>query len=239
MLLLGRPAQAGGPLPLLIEYRDKPPYSYTEHGQPAGLLIDKTQAICKRAGLACRFSEVPLKRILQNLQGDERPLCSPGWYKLPEREAYARFSAAMHQDRPHLVLAAAGAAPAVRAHAQIASLVRDERLLLGVVDGVSYGPELDRTIAQMARPPLRATVTALQLSKMLGAERADYMFIDQEDLDYLNRHGEISARGVRAIKFPDAPPGLFRYFMCSKRVDKAVLARLDEAIRRLGYDGSR
>lgn len=231
--------QAAAREPILIEYRDKPPYSYTQNQQPKGLLIDKTAAIFKRAGLPYRLEEVPLKRILKDIQTAAKPTCSPGWYKLPEREQFARFSIAIHQDLPHVVLAAADAVAAVRAHRELRTLVRDPNLQLAIVDGVSYGPELDQVIADVPRVPLRATVTALQLSKMLGFGRADYMFIDQEDLGYLDRLGEVTGRGVQRVDFPDAPAGLHRYLMCSKNTDDATLARINDAIRKLGLDAPR
>ena len=40
------PAQA----PLTIEYRDRPPYSHTEAGKPAGFLMERTARLLKRAG---------------------------------------------------------------------------------------------------------------------------------------------------------------------------------------------
>lgn len=235
----GLPAGAEPATPVLIEYRDKPPYSYTLDGKPTGLLIDKTIAIFKLARVPYQLSEVPLKRILKDLQTSTQPTCSPGWYKLPERELFAQFSLPMHQDKPQVVLAAAGSASQVRAHRELRALVKDRELQLGIVDGVSYGAEIDRMIAERPRPPLRATVTALQLSKMLGFDRADFMFIDQEDLGHLDRQGEITGKGVQRVDFPDIPAGLFRYLMCGKNLDGAILARLNAAIQRLGLDVAR
>ncbi|MET0518993.1 MAG: transporter substrate-binding domain-containing protein [Burkholderiaceae bacterium] len=226
------------PARVLIEYRDKPPYSYTVNGQPGGLLIDKTTAIFRRAGVAYQFSEVPLKRIAQDLQTAAQPICSPGWYKLPERERVAQFSLPFHQDRPQTVLASAEALAAVRGHRNFRSLLQDERLQLGVVDGVSYGGEIDRLIAARPRPPLHATVTAFQLARMLGAGRADFMLIDVADLRWLDRNGEIRAKGVQRVDFTDMPAGLHRHLMCSKSLDAATLYRLNVAIRQLGLDSS-
>lgn len=236
LALSGLPVSAGTMAPVLIEYRDKPPYSHTVNGKPTGLLINKTIAIFKQARVPYQLSEVPIKRIVKDVQDQRRRVCSPGWYKLPERERFASFTLAIHQDKPHVVLAAAHALDRVRANREIKALVKDEGLLMGVVDGVSYGAELDQMIATLPRPPLRATVTALQLSKMLGAGRADFMFIDQEDLGYLDRQGEVTGKGVHRVDFPDAPAGLFRHLMCSQNLGTTTLARLDAAIQKLGLD---
>jgi uncharacterized protein (TIGR02285 family) len=236
LLIAASATQAASPV--LIAYRDKPPLNSTENGKPVGLLIDKTRAIFKRAGLVIYFEEMPSKRIALELQKNTRPICSPGWYKLPEREVFANFSHAFHRDRPQIVLASGSSAAAVSAHRSIEALTADSRLQLAVVDEISYGQDLDARIKRMQRAPLRATVTALQLSKMVAAQRADYMFMDQDDLEYLDRNGEISGSGLKPIQFTDMPPGLFRHLWCSKRVDAAMLNRINAAIDQLGFDTS-
>ncbi|MDT9002219.1 transporter substrate-binding domain-containing protein [Paucibacter sp. APW11] len=219
---------------LLIEYRDKPPLSYTEAQRPAGILIDKTREIFKRAGISIQLSEVPLKRIVKDIQNNQQRVCSPGWYKLVEREQYARFSLAIHQDAKQRVLVAPGALAVARSHASIVSLLADRRLQLATVNGVSYGAELDQLIVAAARPALAVSVTPQQLARMINAGRADYMFIDQDDYEYLEQQGELGGNQAQALSFSDMPAGLYRYLMCSKQVDDGTLQRINDAIRQLG-----
>lgn len=233
LLLLARPAMAQDERPLTLLYRDKPPYSYTEDRQPRGLLIEQSRSVLSTAGIAVQMEEAPLKRIQLELQANDRPLCSPGWYRLPEREAYARFSLPMSQDLPHVVLVGPRSTAAVRAHRSLASLLADPTLRMAVVDGISYGGELDALIRQQTPPPLRATVTPVQLTRMLGAGRADYMFMDREDYLWLTRHGEVSQK-LGAMSFPDLPAGLQRHMMCSKKTPDATMQAIDAAIRTLG-----
>ena len=219
--------------PLLLLYRDKPPYSYTDDRLPKGLLIEQSRAVFAAAGLAIHMEEAPLKRIQLELQANERPVCSPGWYRLPERELYARFSLPMSQDLPHVVLVGPRSADAVRAHRSLASLLADGQLRMAVVDGISYGSELDGFIKRQSPAPLRATVTPVQLTRMLAAGRADYMFMDREDYLWLSRQGEVSKQ-LGALSFPDMPAGLQRHMMCSKKTPDAVMQAIDAAIRSLG-----
>ncbi len=102
-----------------------------------------------------------------------------------------------------------------------------------MVDGISYGGELDALIRQQTPPPLRATVTPVQLTRMLGAGRADYMFMDREDYLWLTRHGEVSKK-LGALNFPDLPAGLQRHMMCSMKTPDATMQAIDAAIRTLG-----
>lgn len=82
---LGHAADTG----IAVQYRDKPPYSYTKDAKPAGFLLERTVEIFKRANLTAIFEEAPVKRITQNVQMNANAVCSPGWYKLPERELFA------------------------------------------------------------------------------------------------------------------------------------------------------
>ena len=216
---------------LLVVYSDKPPYSYKVAGGHAGFLIERTQAIFKRADLNYALEEMPVKRITQNIQRNLSPLCSPGWYKLPEREAFARFSLAIQQDLPHVVLAGAHAIERVRAHKTLKELLADPDLKMGTVSGTSYGVVLDAMIRAAAHTALDATVTPLKMAKMVQYKRADYMLIDQEDYQYLNAQGEVDKSDVRPVQFTDVSVGLKRYIMCSKQVSPQVMARMNAAIR--------
>lgn len=218
---------------ILVQYRDKPPYSHTENGQPTGFLLKRTMDIFRVAQIEASYVETPARRITQDIQADQQPICSPSWYKLPEREKFARFSLPIHQDKPHVILAHGQAAKAIRARRKLVDLFADTSLSLGVLDGVSYGPELDRAIAALPRPPIRAVLTPLQLAKMVAAQRADYMLIDQEDLSWLRQSSEFSGLDLQRIDFADMPPGLLRYLMCSRQVEPKQMERLNQAIRQL------
>jgi len=230
-------AAAATPPPVLIAYRDKAPYTYTENGQAVGQLNDKTRTIFERAGLAVRFEEMPSKRIALELKSNNVALCSPGWYKLPEREVFASFSRPLQRDRPQVVLASLNSAIKVRAHAGLQALLNDRAMQLVVIDEISYGPDIDLMIRRAPRQPLRVTATAEQIARMVAAQRADYMLVDQDDLDHFKKEG--STRGLVDIRFADTPAGLYRYLWCSKKVDRAMMERINTAISQLGYDSAK
>lgn len=218
---------------LTVEYREKPPYTYTLDGKPAGFLMERTVQLLRRAGVEARFAEVPLRRTLLNLQGNQTPLCSPGLYKTPEREAFVRFSLPIHRDRPHVVLANTSVAAQIRALSRVAHLFAEPTLQPGVLDGASYGVQLDQYLAATARPPLRAQLSPLQLARMVGARRVDYMLIDQEDLNWLRKDPEFAGLPIVRIEFPDMPRGELRYLACSLLVTPQTLDKLNQAIREL------
>lgn len=219
--------------PLAVEYRDKPPYTYTEGGRPAGFLLERTARLMKRAGIEAHYAEVPIRRTLMNLQSNQAPLCSPGMYKVPEREAFARFSLPIHRDRPHVVLAHASAAARIRTMARVAQLFADPGLQPGLLDGVSYGQQLDQFLATAARPATRAQLTVMQLARMVGMRRVDYMLIDEEDLAWLRKDPDFKPLQLVRLEFGDMPRGLSRYLACSQQVSPQTMDRINQAIREL------
>ncbi|QSX31145.1 substrate-binding periplasmic protein [Shewanella cyperi] len=219
------------PASIVVEYRDKPPYSYTEAGVPKGFLMDRTRAIFELAQVSVHYQEIPVRRILSDIRRNLQPICSPSWYKLAEREQFAKFSLPIHQDKPHIILAPERVLAAVKRHKTLASLLSDDSLKLGIVAYVSYGAELDRAIAGVSQASIQTAPSPDKLARMVSLNHgADYMFIDQEDFAHINQNGELSALGMRPVEFPDMPQGLKRYLMCSASVDDETLSRLNQAI---------
>lgn len=220
--------------PLVIEYVDKPPYTYTLEGRPAGFLLERTALLLRRAGLEGQFAEVPFRRSLLNFQSNRVAMCSPGLYKTPERETFLRYSLPIHRDRAHVVLANLKAAPRIREMTRISQLLGDPSLQVGVLNGMSHGRQLDQMLAQMPHAPVRAQLTPLQLVRMVAAQRVDYMMIDDEDLNWLSRDPEFQALPLARIEFADMPRGELRYLACSLQTSPQTMDRLNQAIRELG-----
>lgn len=218
--------------PLTVAWRDKAPYHYMENGVAQGFLLDRARRIFDVAGIPARFVEEPAKRIWANFAGGATAYCSIGWYKLPEREAVAQYSEPFHTDPPHTILVAPGALQQVRAHRTLASLLTDTSLILGVVDGVSYGPELDNMIKNTRNQVERKTVSPALMTRSVAANRVSFMFIDRDDYEYL-RERDDGMRGAVQVDFPDLPPGLNRYIVCSKDVPRETMAALNKAIEKV------
>ncbi|HAT32488.1 MAG TPA: hypothetical protein DCW29_17060 [Janthinobacterium sp.] len=214
---------------ITVSWRDKPPYHYIEDGREQGFLLKRTRAVFAAAGIAAHFVEEPQKRIWANFEHGASNYCSISWYRLPAREAFAQFSHPLHVDPPQALLIAAEAVPRVRAHATLAALLADPRMTLGVVDGVSYGADIDAMIAGSANRIMRRTVSVTVMIRMLAAGRASYMFVDRDDWRYYSKHDPAPAPAV-LYAFPDMPAGMKRYLICSRDVAPAVMDKLNRAI---------
>ncbi|KIF80215.1 substrate-binding periplasmic protein [Noviherbaspirillum autotrophicum] len=218
--------------PITVAWRDKAPYHYMENGVEQGFLLKRARQVFDSADVPSQFVEEPAKRIWSNFAGGASSYCSIGWYKLPEREALVQFSEPFHTDRPHTLLVAPDALKQVRSHGSLASLLTDRGLTLGVVDGVSYGPQLDGMIRATQNQVDRKTVSPALMTRSVAAGRVSFMFIDRDDYEYV-RERDDAMRAAVQIDFPDMPRGLNRYIVCSKDVPHEVMARLNRAIEKL------
>jgi len=226
--------------PLLMVFRSKPPYSYTEDGVQKGFLLEKTQQILKNVGINATFAEVPPRRIFQDIQANQERICSFGWYKNPEREAYAKFSLAMHQDRPHLVLANQKAAEKIKRLKTLKNLMAAKDLTLTMVDSVSYGQEIDAMIATFPGTIDKGPLAPQRVAEKLAADRADFMFIDHDDYEYLKATATSFPHDVLVqMTFPDAPAGLKRYILCSQKVDESTMSLINAGIAGLSKSKSK
>src|SRR5471030_643614 len=214
---------------ITVAWRDKPPYHYYDHGIAQAFLLTRPQVIFRLAGIDARFVSEPQKRIWANFASGATNYCAISWYRLPEREAVAQFTAPIHTDPPHIIIVAPDAVAKVRPHATLAALMADPALTLAVADGVSYGAPLDAMIAHSANHIMRRTVKTTSMIHMLAAGRASYTFVDRSDWDYF-RARDKSLQVLVRVDLPDMPPGLNRHIACSRDVAPEMMARLNRAI---------
>ncbi|MFZ6816312.1 hypothetical protein ACO0K3_17705 [Undibacterium sp. Rencai35W] len=217
---------------LTIAWRIKPPHQYIENGVEKGILLDRARQVFADAKIVVRFSEEPAKRIWNNFTIGTQNYCSFGWYKIPEREALVQFSNVFHTDPPHTLLVSQVAAAQVTAHKTLGSLLSDSSLTLGVVEGVSYGEAIDSLIKTSQNNQVRSSAAPMIMARMVGANRASFMFIDREDWEYLHDK-EDSMRETLQIDLKGMPPGLNRYIVCSKDVSAETMRKINLSLAKL------
>ena len=227
----GTSGQEAQPAPLMVHYAPMPPRAYTRDGQPTGSLIEQLRGLVEQAGLKIRLQETPLKRSLYEIELNRAPLCALGVFRTAEREAWGRYSLALSADAAPLFYATPALAPRLKRHASAAALLADPGLQLVIVDGVSYGSQLDALIAGAARPPLRAGIDQQRMFRMLLAGRADYSIGSPEEMSHLVERGELAADALEAVRLSGMPEGRSRHLLCSKLVPEALMQRIDAAIR--------
>ncbi|CAN7423716.1 transporter substrate-binding domain-containing protein [Pseudoduganella sp. LjRoot289] len=216
--------------PITVAWSEKPPYYYQEDGVDKGYMLAYGKAIFAAAGVEARFVPEPQKRIWARFRDGTRNYCSMAWYYLPDRVDIVQYTLPIHTDPPQIVLVAPKALAQVKSHATLASMLADPKLTLGIVDGSSYGPQLDARIARSSNQIMRRTVPSLGMIRMLAAGRASYLLTDRDVWEF-TRPRQQELAGLAQYDVPDMPSGLQRHIVCSLDVPAASIGKLNRAIR--------
>jgi uncharacterized protein (TIGR02285 family) len=215
---------------LTLYYHERPPYSSKQaDGSVRGVLADIAGMTMKAAGIAYRWEALPSARQLAVIKRDEGPACALGWFKRPDREAFAKFTRAIYRDLPTIVVARSGD-PRFSGMPTLDALFQDKNLLLLTKTGYSYGAEIDAKLAADTPNLRRDPSDNRAMLVMISRKRVDYMIMAEEEAqDLLTDPG--LGKAVAIYHLGDAPPGEYRYLMCSRSVPDDMIARINQAIQ--------
>lgn len=235
-LALGAVLVAGGAFPvradepLTVYYFERPPYYFTHAGHPTGFLMDRAVGLFALAGIEARYESIPSKRIMHRLRSDERPCCSVGWFRTPERETFLGYTNPIHRDKEMVALFSSAKSKEMYRHSGVVSLLLDGDLVLGVVDGFSYGQVVDSLIRQVRPRIVRVVATQDQMVDMVAGGRFDYMFVAPEEADLLLSEASPELGLLLLRILAGVPEGNTRHIVCSRSVPLEVIDRLNHAI---------
>lgn len=229
LFMLHSPAMCAEPL--LVLYMERPPYYFTsQEGKPSGFLLEQALAVFAKAGVPVRTRSLPAKRIVQIVKEEQSNAASVGWFMTEERLQWGVFSSLLYQDQPLVALHRKGILGGEGKELALSDLLRDRSIVLGVIDGFSYGESVDETIASYSPRLFALAGDQLQLVKMLGAGRIDYILAAPEEVHFL-----ISQAGLQEDEFDftllrDVPVGNSRYILFSKAVDASTIQKVNDVL---------
>lgn len=218
---------------LTIYYHDRPPYSFlVEDGSVQGITADIVAQAMSVAGIAYRWEELPSARQMAMIKRNQTPSCGLGWFKRSDREAFAKFSAAIYRDLSTIVVARAKDAR-FAGRPSIGALFADKSLILLTKTGYSYGAEIDAKIAAQ-KPNARADASdSRTMLGMVSRKRVDYMIMAEEEANDLLSQPDFAGAGLSIYHLVDPPDGEYRYLMCSKSVPDDTIARINQALTQI------
>jgi polar amino acid transport system substrate-binding protein len=237
LLLAALPARAEDrPRPLVVAYLSRPPYHYAVNGAHAGEIYERTARVLDRAGLNATFQEVPYQRILDGLRRPGSRLCTFGWHKTEDREAFARFSLPIFEDAPLVAVALAGLRKRLGAESSLAAILTTPGITVGLVQGWSYGDYVDGMARKYASWVLRAPSQA-HMAAMLANGRFSCALLRATEVEAFLRNTGLSPGAFEVLPLHDLRERGRRYILCGRGVPESVMARIDAAIRELGLPG--
>lgn len=225
------PAAAETAAPVLtVYYFHRPPY-YIKQGDraPGGFLVDVTRIVLDQAGISYQLIELPPKRILQKIEQNEY-CCSIGWFKNPEREKFALFSDIIYQNRPTVIVVRQGAASGFSEKPALKQLM-ESHLVLGVIEGFSYGPKIDAAISLFKPKIYGISGDSENLLKMICNQHLDYAFMAPEEAAYIVGKDSLLKPVLQIIEIDEEPMGNERYLMFSKMAGSEIVDRVNAAIQ--------
>ena len=236
--LLPTTVAAGNSTELHVVYLERPPYYWTENGQPRGFLLGLTRQILDRAGIPASFSQHPPNRIMEEIRSDRERICSIGWFKTPERETFARFSLPIYRDQSPVLLTTTDKAHLFSRYKTLRSVFADPALVMAQVASFSYGETIDRLQKEILVRSLTVSSSQKVLPKLILQGRASYMIVAPEEVPTLLRLAEVDADRFTVLTMEDIPAGNLRYLIFSKAVPETDRERIDAAIADLTDQGA-
>lgn len=215
--------------PLTVLYEERAPYAITAGTGVTGLVATPSAAAFERAGVPVHWQVSVQGRILSLLSANTAPLCAISLYRLPEREAYARFTPAVYRNGPVVGLVRPGFP--LTGPTTISAALRTPNLRLLMRYRYSYGSYVDGLIASIKPQAVAPQLRNDQVADLLRANRGDLMFASEEEAAVLQRPATGGpGEALQIVHFTDAPPGETRHIACSRQVPEAVMERLDRSI---------
>ncbi len=216
---------------LTIYFHERRPYFTSYKDEVHGLVADPIAHVLKSIGIDFIWKKSPAKHQLELIKRNESEVCTAGWHKTPEREAYAKYSLPIYQDNPLVVVTRAN-----NEHfddvESIESVLSETNLRLLVKVGYSYGTELDKQLKRLKPWQVFTNTNNQSMLQMIWTHRADYSFMADEEAQDLLLFSNLDRRDFKVIKLSDRLPGNKRYLLCSQKVSEKTLQQIDKGIER-------
>lgn len=215
---------------LTVLFHVRPPYSYygTDH-RVAGLLFTPVSKALDKTGIAADWVEMPPARQVEEIKRADRAICGLGWFKRPEREAFAIFTAAVYRDRSPVVIARKDDGRFADGMS-LQDSFRDSSRTLMVKTGYSYGAVIDGWIKDLQPRADTSSVDNDKLLGMIAQQRADYAIMAPEEAEDLLQAEPPLGAALHAVRPGDAPKGERRYLMCSKSTPPELIAQISASL---------
>jgi len=218
---------------LNVSYLERPPYYFTQGAKAEGILIELASQIFEDAGIEVSFKPMPPNRIMYEIKNSDRLHCSVGWFKKPEREAFAKFSLPFYRNRPISVLTSKENVKLFASYGTLKEVFTDQSLILATVSSFSYGSYIDKLIKETKPKMHEVPGERRQLPNLIRKGRASYLLTAPEEVEMLVRSAHSKREEFVLMPMKDIPAGNKRHFMCSRNVSDETIERVDRSILRL------
>lgn len=221
-------AAAMADMPVTVYYEERAPYQYWAGDTLDGLTGGPAARAFNAARVKVKWEPSSIARQLSMLRRDLSPSCVVGLFKTAERQQFAKYTKPVYRDGP--VVALVRPQFIFRPGNTMHDALTSPGLRVLVRSGYVYGAYVDAQIKQWNPALLYSSLPNSQMLEQLLADRADMMFMTEEEARRLLLHLGPKATALRMRRFTDAVPSEPRYIACSGKVSDDIIERLNAAL---------
>lgn len=221
---------------LEIMFFERPPYHVQEGSRGVmGIFANRVSKTMKQAGIDFTWTFKPASWHLQELKRNDRPMCISGWFKTPVRQEYSKYTERMYRDSQFVVLTRTDNNNVLR-HKTLKSLIEDAKLSFGSKQTFSYGTQFDKMLGKAKTIVVSTSIDSVGMLQILINGTFDYTLVDREEAEELSRQATGLRAKIISIQLSDMPPAQGRYLACTQKVDNALITKINQAIKTLGFN---
>jgi polar amino acid transport system substrate-binding protein len=220
--------------PITVLYTERAPFMKKQaDGTLTGFAATPVILAFSKAAIPFEIKEASPARRLLEVKENKTRVCSIGFYKNAERMRYARFSNPVSQDG--IIVGLANLKLTSTKSVTVDAILDRQDLNILLKKDIFYGPFLESKFAKMKAHRIASTAEFAQLIRLIKLDRAQLIFLPEEEATFYLKEFGYSTSDFNLIRFPEMPPGEFRYIMCSLQVEESVIAKLNKAIGELKH----
>lgn len=215
---------------ITLHYMPRPPYAMKKGDTVEGLYATPAAEAFTKAHIPFQWAETPVNRQF-NILKDNRGLdCAIGFFKKPERELFVNFTKPYYKGKEGAVLA--NIEIDYKPDYSFRKFLASPKNIILMKDNFSYGKVADEIIQELKPNKYITTTENSQMVQMIKMRSNYYMMATMEELDYfMEKNSFVKDKDIRLLTFKDMPPSELRYIICSKKVDKSIIEKLNNVIK--------
>ncbi|WP_413575483.1 substrate-binding periplasmic protein [Bdellovibrio sp. HCB290] len=213
---------------IILRYNVREPFTSKVKGAIKGLVGEPTIKAFEKAGIPYTLVENPPLRQLALLESGHELDCSAGWFRTPERIKKYKYTEAVQEDGPWVLIGHKGTIDPKTTTAE--EILKNPKLKLLARMNYSMGAYLDSMIVKHKVTTFPVEVGTVNLLEIVKSGRVDYYFMPESEKNYVFKKQKLSESDFVILNLPDLPIDNSRHIICSKKVPDAIIEKLNKAI---------
>lgn len=213
-------------------WNERAPYMSYSNNELKGITGSVAFKVFNSSNIPYKLSKVTSKRQLLSIKSNKEKVCAIGWYKIKEREKFARFTKPIYKESPVIVLARSDNKK-FKKHHTLNSILKSRDLSLLIKHGYSYGADLDKKILSSRNKIVQSYSSNERMFFLLAMKKVDYIFVAPIEANSLIKKSKHKSELFSLIKFKALTLSNNRYIICSKKVPESIIAQLNKHIPRI------